>query len=436
MYPNLYYFFKDVFGVEWQGLKIINSFGFFVALSFIAAAWALTAELKRKQAQGLFTYTEQSILVGRPASISELLVNFLLGFLMGFKIIGGFLMPNAFDDPQAFIFSSQGNWLVGILLGGLFAGLKWYEKNKQKLPTPEKRNVRIWPHDRVGDMVIYAAIFGFAGAKLFDVLEAPGSFIKAIQDVRTGKQDASSLIFSGLTFYGGLIVATIAIIFYARKHKIGVIHLADAIAPAMMLAYALGRVGCQVAGDGDWGIVNSAFVSTSDGHAIAATHDQFLTAVQNNADYVTRKFGSIQELQHHHVGSFLGLPNWFFAYTYPHNVVGDGVALAGCQGQHCSYLPLPVFPTPLYELLACGILFFVLWGLRKKLKVPGQMAGIYLIFNGTERFLIEKIRVNATYNWGIKITQAEIISFLLIIAGIVLFSQSKKWFGKKEPEKS
>lgn len=433
MYPNLYYFFKDLFGIEIEGFKIINSFGFFVAIAFIAAAWALTAELKRKQAQGLFTYTEQKIMVGQPASITDLLVNFLLGFLMGFKIIGGFFMANAFDDPQQFIFSGQGNWLLGLLIGGLFAGLKWWEKNKVKLAKPEERTIRIWPQDRVGDMVIYAAIFGFSGAKLFDILEAPSNFFSALQAVRDGRQDAGSLLFSGLTFYGGLIVATIAIIYYAKKHKIGIIHLADAIAPAMMLAYAVGRIGCQVAGDGDWGIVNNAFISNADAQTILATKEQFAAALQTNHGYFISKFGSLENVHQAHLEPFLGLPNWMFGYTFPHNVVGDGIKLAGCEGMHCSYLPLPVFPTPFYEMLACGILFLVLWSLRNKLKYPGQMAGIYLIFNGTERFLIEKIRVNATYKIaGIQITQAEIISSLLVIAGIVLFTQSKKWFAVKK----
>ena len=49
MYPNLYYFFREVFGIQWQWLKFINSFGFFVALAFIAGAIALTAEMKRKE---------------------------------------------------------------------------------------------------------------------------------------------------------------------------------------------------------------------------------------------------------------------------------------------------------------------------------------------------------------------------------------------------
>lgn len=431
MYPNLYYFFKDVFGIDLEGFKIINSFGFFVAMCFIAAAWALTAELKRKQKQGLFTHTEEKIMVGSPASVADLAVNFLLGFLMGFKIIGGFFMPKAFDDPQQYIFSSQGNLLLGILVGSLFAGLKWWEKNKQKLAKPEERTIRIWPHDRVGDLIIYAAIFGFLGAKLFDILEAPASFFKAVQAVRDGRQDAGSLLFSGLTFYGGLILATIAIIVYAKKHKIVVIHLADAIAPVLMLGYAIGRVGCQVAGDGDWGIANSAFISNADGQSILATKEQFAAAMQSNQAYLINKFQSLDQVQHITVKPFLGLPNWMFGYTYPNNVGGDGVNFAGCQGMYCSYLPLPVFPTPFYEIVVCSILFLVLWQLRTKLKTPGQMAGIYLIFNGTERFLIEKIRVNATYDIaGMKITQAEIISVILIIIGVVLFTQSKKWFGK------
>jgi phosphatidylglycerol:prolipoprotein diacylglycerol transferase len=428
MYPNLYYFFKDVFGVEWQGLKIINSFGFFVALAFIAAAWALTSELKRKQGLGLFTFTEQNIKVGAPAPISELIINFILGFFLGYKIIGSFFMPNAFYDPQQYIFSAQGNWLIGILLGLFFAGLKWYEANKQKLAVPEDRIIRIWPHDRVGDMVVYAAIFGFSGAKLFDILESPSSFIESIQAVKAGKQDAVSLLFSGLTFYGGLIVATIAIIFYARKHKIGIIHLADAIAPAMMLAYAVGRIGCQVSGDGDWGILNSAFISDVNGHSITASAEQYTAALQSHHGYLVSKFGSLAQVPHHAVQPFLGLPNWFFAYTYPHNVVGEGVQFAGCSGQYCAYLPMPVFPTPFYEMITCGVLFLVLWMYRSKLKFPGQMAGLYLIFNGTERFLIEKIRVNAKYNFGsLGVTQAEIISFILIICGVVLFTQAKKF---------
>ena len=83
MYPNLYYAVKDLFGKEWTSLRFINSFGFFVALAFVAAAVVLTHELKRKSKLGLLHYEEAKITVGEPASIGELVMNFLIGFFAG-----------------------------------------------------------------------------------------------------------------------------------------------------------------------------------------------------------------------------------------------------------------------------------------------------------------------------------------------------------------
>jgi phosphatidylglycerol---prolipoprotein diacylglyceryl transferase len=250
MYPNLYFAFKDLFGVEWPFLRFVNSFGFFVAIAFILSAIVLAAELKRKSSEGLLQPKEMQVVVGQPATVGELLLNFLLGFLLGFKIIALFIMDSsATEDPQAFIFSTIGSWPAGILLGLVFAGLKWYEKNKQKLPKPEKRTIRIWPQDRVGEITILALVFGLLGAKLFDIFENWSDFLK---------HPSSYLLSpSGLTFYGGLICAAIAIWVYAKKHNIGFWHLNDAAAPTLMLAYGLGRIGCQVSGDGDWGIVNT-----------------------------------------------------------------------------------------------------------------------------------------------------------------------------------
>ncbi|MFZ9387982.1 MAG: diacylglyceryl transferase, partial [Chitinophagaceae bacterium] len=155
MYPNLYYAFKDLFGIELNFLRFVNSFGFFVAIAFIVAAILLANELRRKSRQGLMSYTEMQVIVGEPASISELALNFFLGFVLGYKILALFIMKSsATVDPQAFIFSTLGSWPAGIGLGLLFAGLKWWEKNKQKLAKPEKRTVRIWPQDRVGEITI------------------------------------------------------------------------------------------------------------------------------------------------------------------------------------------------------------------------------------------------------------------------------------------
>jgi prolipoprotein diacylglyceryltransferase len=77
----------------------------------------------------------------------------------------------------------------------------------------------------------------------------------------------------------------------------------------------------------------------------------------------------------------------------------------------------------------CILLFGVLWYCRKRIAAPGILFCLYLVLNGAERFFIEKIRVNATYEiFGGKITQAEIISAVLILVGAAGF-----YFLKRRP---
>lgn len=414
MYPNLYYFFKETFGIKISFLRFINSFGFFVAISFLVAAALLAHELRRKSKQGLFHPTEIKHIVGKPATMGELLLNFLLGFILGYKIIALFILSSeATQDPQAYIFSGMGSWPAGIIVGLLFAGLKWWEKRKTQLARPEERVVRIWPQDRVGEITIIALVVGLAGAKLFDIFENWSGFLK----------NPAAYIFSGggLTFYGGLICATIVIILYARKHKMSIRHLADAIAPSLMIAYAIGRIGCQVAGDGDWGIYNSAYQLDSTNKIVLAAPDNFQQAIQANPQFFMEN-SNLEHASFKKPGALGFLPNWFFAYNYPHNVNEVGVAIPGCNDRFCKQLPVPVFPTPLYELLACTVLFLVLWALRDKLRPAGALFCLYLILNGMERFFVEKIRVNNRMDFfGFHPTQAEVISAGLMLTGVILW---------------
>ena len=420
MYPNLYFAFKDLFGISWPVLRFVNSFGFFVALSFIGAAVTLTRELIRKEREGLLQSTEEVLLIGKPASPTELALNFILGFLIGFKLVGLFTADSALTaNVQEYVLSSQGNLPAGIVLGLLLAGWKWYEKNKQRLPQPQEKKVRIWPHDRVGDLTIYAFIFGFIGAKIFNSLETWDDFVR--------DPVASLFSFSGLTFYGGLICAALAIWYYARKHGIGFWHLNDAAAPGLMLAYAVGRIGCQVSGDGDWGILNSAYITTPAGKAAASNPELFNKALQQYKDVYLPQFGSLDKVPHLAVHAPSFLPDWLFAYPYPHNVISEGIRIVDCNGQYCSQLPIPVFPTPFYETLVCLGLFFVLWGIRKRLRIPGTLFAIYLILNGIERFFVEKIRVNTKYDiFGWHPTQAELISAGLVISGTWIYFALKR----------
>ncbi|MCO6496137.1 MAG: prolipoprotein diacylglyceryl transferase [Chitinophagaceae bacterium] len=429
MYPNLYYVLNDWFGWQINALKVFYTFGVFVAVAFITAAWVLTREFKRKEKEGLLRYREETIITGKPATAWELAINGLIGFVFGYKLVGAFLASKSSEiDLRAYIFSMEGSVFGGLLIGALLVYLKYREKNKQKLPKPEKRTIRIWPHDRVGDMVVLALVFGLIGAKVFDNLENWDRFIEApLKNLFSP---------SGLTFYGGLICAGAAIIWYAKKKGIRVMHLLDAFGPTMMIAYAVGRIGCQVAGDGDWGIYNSAYITDDSGKVVLAQGNDFRdnlekhetyflkgaapTATGGNVVVTDRISATLDDVPHKSFKAPKFLPVWMVAYNYPHNVNEDGVLLPECEGEFCRVLPSPVFPTPFYEIVACLFLFLVLWALRRKIKIPGVLFSIYLIFTGVERFLVETIRVNTKYSfWGLEPTQAELISFILVLAGII-----------------
>ena len=427
MYPNLYYFIQQVFGVEpWGFTKYLNSFGILVAFAFFVAAIILKKELLRKEQMNLLVPFEETIEVGKPAGLLDLLINFIFGFVVGYKIIGIFL-NNSDANPQDYIFSSRGSLVGGIILATLFTGLRYYEKKKQALPKPEKRVIRIWPHERVGDIAVYAAIAGFIGAKLFDNLE---NWDRFIQD-----PIGNLLSPSGLTFYGGLILATIVILWHAKSKKINIRHLIDSAAPALMIAYAIGRIGCHVAGDGDWGIFNSAYKVNQNNKIVEAAEWEFHQVLMDNQDYtkvLVAEYGNIDKIPHASFKGLSFLPNWFWAYNYPHNVNEQGTLIKGCEGQFCYQLSPPVFPTTLYEIIAGMILFLMLWTVRKKINPPGQLFGLYLMMNGLERFLIEKVRVNTTYTiFGFHPTQAEIISSCLFFMGLWLWVDSGRKYRLK-----
>jgi prolipoprotein diacylglyceryltransferase len=428
MYPNLYYIVKDWFGAEIQALSIINTFGLLVAAAFAVAAWILNLELKRKEKAGLLFPREEIVVVGMPASVSEILTNGFLGFIFGFKLVGLIFDRASGVNPQDYIFSSEGSWMGGLAFGGLMAYLKWHDKNKEKRPAPEKRTIRIWPHDRVGDIIVLGLIFGILGAKLFDNLEHWDEF--------WADPIGRLLSPSGLTFYGGLILAALSICIFAYRKNITIKHLCDAAAPALMIAYAVGRLGCQISGDGDWGIYNSAYKNDVYGKVTTANPEEFAEITQKNSTYflegytlennkktyvTDRVYPDLQSIPHKSIKAPSFLPIWLFAYPYAQNVNKDGIVIPGILDEHNRVLPAPVFPTPLYETIMCLLLFILLWTFRKKIKAPWLMFGLYLVLNGAERFFIEKLRVNIRYETsGLNLTQAEGIALGLILCGLAL----------------
>ena len=90
-------------------------------------------------------------------------------------------------------------------------------------------------------------------------------------------------------------------------------------------------------------------------------------------------------------------------------------------GDYCHMLTKPVFPTPIYELIICLVIFAILWKLRHRVRLHGIVFTVYLIFTGLERYLLEMIRVNDDYTLGgLSLSQAQYIALSLMAIGIIL----------------
>ena len=217
-------------------------------------------------------------------------------------------------------------------------------------------------------MVFAAAIGGLVGARLLFIVEEWPNFLAAPMNyIVTG---------AGFTWYGGFIGGVAAVSWVVKKNKIPWLIGADIAAPALALAYGVGRIGCHVAGDGDWGKITDV--------------------------------------------------PWGVAYT--NAIVGWADPNTG--------IPYPpgvrVHPTPIYEFIEGVIVFGILWSLRKRGYAPGTMAWLYLILGGIARLVVEFWRINPPLALGL--SEAQWFSLALMALGIFLLATrgssgalAKKW---------
>ncbi len=391
MYPDLSYLFHGLIGTapdNW--LSIFKTFGFFLAIAFLASAIVFSIELRRKAQEGVYQPDKVTVTEGGPAGVMEIAMNALVGLLLGGK---GWYAAQHFEafrhDPASVILSGKIAWGAGIVGALALGGLTWWDARRKQKATPVVRTVTVFPHDRISELTVWAAVGGILGAKLFDLFDNWESFLNdPIGSLTSG---------GGLAFFGGLVLGFLAVVAYMYRHKIPFWPTADAVSPALATGYGVGRIGCQLSGDGDWGIVNNA-----------------------------PKPG------------WMGfLPDWMWSYNYPHNVLNTphtdpvpSVGIENCTWDYCYQLSEPVFPTPLYEILMMSVVIGILWMLRKRIKIQGLLFFVYLALTAVERFIIEKIRVNVVHDvFGVKMTQAEIISvalFLIAVAGAVFLIRKEK----------
>jgi len=229
-------------------------------------------------------------------------------------------------------------------------------------------------------MITIAGLTGIFCSKVYSALESPTEF----------RAHPIALIFNryGFTWFGGFFGGLFAMLILGRRAKIPLLEFLDACTPAASFGYAIGRMGCLLSGDGDYGIPTTLPWGMSFPNGIVPTTGIWDPMGQSG---VCNKYG---------------LP------------------------ENCT-----VHPTPIYEFLAWCAIGAFLWYLGGKLlrrpQAKGYVFCAYLILTGIARYLVEIIRINPRWIFGM--TNAQVVSILSVLAGISLFL----WIQRRDtvPEK-
>jgi phosphatidylglycerol:prolipoprotein diacylglycerol transferase len=218
--------------------------------------------------------------------------------------------------------------------------------------------------DYAADMVAAAVIGGIIGAKLWYV-------------ALTGDPDAL-LSRGGLVWYGGFIGGAVAVILNSWRLRVPLRWTMQLAAPALAAAYALGRVGCFLVND-DYGR-------------------------PTNLPWGVKFPEGLPPSTAENLKNLFVIP------------IPDGVDPSTV---------LAVHPTQLYEVLAMLVAFAVLWSLRKSGRPVGWLFGLYLVFAGIERFLVEILRAKDDRLLG-PFTLAQLASVIIIVIGMMILGLWRK----------
>jgi prolipoprotein diacylglyceryltransferase/predicted O-methyltransferase YrrM len=227
-------------------------------------------------------------------------------------------------------------------------------------------------------VILWMAVAGIFGAKLWHIIDTP-------QD-RLSLQQLFSREFldwfrSGFAWFGGFVAGIAALLLLARKYKVGALTMLDICSPATAIGYAIGRIGCLISGDGDYGKPTSW--------------------------------------------------QWPWGMAFPHGLVPTT--------ETCVRWGWPVdcrvYPTPIYEFIAGVLIFWYLWRRGKRATqhplAPGVITGEFLALFGLERFMVEFIRINPRILFGM--SNAQLAGLTTAGAGVVLLISARRRFRKVDP---
>ncbi|HEV2314186.1 MAG TPA: prolipoprotein diacylglyceryl transferase [Candidatus Acidoferrales bacterium] len=244
-------------------------------------------------------------------------------------------------------------------------------------------------------MVAVPCIAGLVGAKLYHVLETPRDLFA----------DPKILISQyGFAWFGGFLGGFIAFVLLARHYRIPLLQMFDAASPAAALGYGIGRIGCLVSGDGDYGIPTSLPWGMSFPNGLVPTTQKVHPTPIYELIVAIFIFWWLWKLG----GRQIRLKTAKAPKRQPQKDLDDGSDMEARSLGHFLWAPPGnALPGPVRRALLNGE------------PIPrGEVFAQYLILTGIARFLVEFIRINPRSFFGM--TNAQAAALASIIIGIAL----------------
>jgi phosphatidylglycerol:prolipoprotein diacylglycerol transferase len=259
----------------------------------------------------------------------------------------------------------------GLLMVAAFAAAYFALEGEIK-----RRKLQLDPYT----IVAFVAFAGILGAKVWHVIDTPADRITS----ETFKSFGAlvSWFRGGFAWFGGFVAGIAALLVVARRNRVSGLTMLDISSSAAAVGYAVGRIGCLISGDGDYGMPTK-------------------------------------------------LP-WGMAF--PDGLVPTSGPTGTCAlngwPQNCA-----VHPTPIYEFIAGVLICWYIWRRGSRAiqhpLAPGVITGEFLILFGIERFLVEFIRINPRIWLGM--SNAQIAALLTVVAGVILLIVARRRFRKVDP---
>lgn len=226
-------------------------------------------------------------------------------------------------------------------------------------------------------VIVYVALAGIFGAKIWHVIDTPRDRLTA--EVLQHPGELLDWFRGGFAWFGGFLAGIVTLLVIARRYRVNWLTMLDVASPAAAIGYAVGRIGCLISGDGDYGRPTNVPWGMAFPDGLVPTTD---TCVQ---------------------------------WGWP----------ANCR----------VHPTPIYEFIAGLVIFIYIWrrgsrAIQRPLG-PGVITAEFLILSGVERFLVEFIRINPRVIFGM--SNAQFAALLTAIAGVILLVIVRRRFRKVDP---